>query len=56
MKISTILFLLFFNLLVIGSCRMAESGYMAGLWWSSFAGLALVVFLVFAFRNRTGIW
>jgi hypothetical protein len=55
MKISTILFLLFFNLLVISSCRMAESGFKAEIWWGSFAGIIATLLIVFISKRRTGI-
>jgi hypothetical protein len=55
MKISTLLFLLFFNLLVISSCRMAESGIKAEVWWASFGGIVATLIFVFVSKRRTGM-
>jgi hypothetical protein len=56
MKISTFLFLLFFNLVVLGSCRMAESGVKAEVWWASFFGIAASLVFLFTSKKRTGLW
>jgi hypothetical protein len=51
MKLHAALFLLFFNLLVLSSWRMTESGFKASIWWA----LVIGVIFFFALRRRLRI-
>lgn len=47
----TILFLFFFNMLVLSSCGLVESGFKADMWWACQA-LAITLMVVFVLKTR----
>jgi hypothetical protein len=53
MKISTVLFLLLFNMIVLSSCGVVETVFKAGMWWAFFlVAVVIVVILVIVNKAR----
>jgi hypothetical protein len=52
-KLSLLLFLLFFNLLVLSSCGAIETVFKAGMWWAFFlVGIVIVIIAVVVSKMR----
>lgn len=47
MKISTMLFLLLFNMIVLSSCGAVETIFKAGMWWAFFLIAVIIAVILF---------
>lgn len=53
MKLSPLLFVLFFTVFVLSSCGAIETIFKAGMWWAFFlVGLVVVVIFLIARKTR----